>query len=141
IEGAQQKIDRLEEEIISEMLLADDIEKEIKEASQKAISLKEKLSKEKKGLQQKSREMEEKKKELLQKKDKLVPKIPQGQYNLYLKIYNKKNGIALSPVRDEFCSMCHMRIRPQMLNELKAESKLVLCENCGRILYWQEKSV
>ena len=139
IEEAQKKVDELEEEIISDMLLADDIEKEIREATQKAKITNEKYSKEKENLQQKSREIEEKKTGLLQSKEKLLPKIPAIQVSLYLKIYNKKNGIALSPVRDEFCSMCHMRIRPQMLNELKSENQLILCENCGRILYWQEK--
>jgi predicted nucleic acid-binding Zn-ribbon protein len=28
-----------------------------------------------------------------------------------------------------------MRIRPQMLNELLEKDKLLICENCGRILY------
>jgi predicted nucleic acid-binding Zn-ribbon protein len=32
-----------------------------------------------------------------------------------------------------------MRVRPQVLNELKEARKVILCENCGRILYWQEK--
>ena len=27
-----------------------------------------------------------------------------------------------------------MRIRPQMLNELLEKDKLLICENCGRIL-------
>jgi len=139
IEEAQKKMDQLEEEIISDMLLADDIEKEIKEATRKAEITNEKYSKEKETLQQRSKEEEGKKTKLLKNKERLLPKIPPIQVSLYLKIYNNKNGIALSPVRDEFCSMCHMRIRPQMLNELKSENELILCENCGRILYWQEE--
>jgi len=140
IEDAQQKVDFLEEEIISEMLMADDIEVEIKEADQKANKIKQELTKKKEGLAQKKREMEEKKAQLLQEKEALLPKIPTGQINLYSKIYKKNSCIALSPVNDEFCSMCHMRIRPQMLNELKAQNKIIICENCGRILYWVKKS-
>lgn len=49
------------------------------------------------------------------------------------------SGIALSPVTDDFCSMCHMRIRPQVLNELKEAKKLIICEACGRILYWKQR--
>ena len=60
--------------------------------------------------------------------------------NLYKTIFKKKNGISLSPVTGDFCSMCHMRVRPQVLNELKERNKIILCENCGRILYWKEKS-
>jgi len=135
IKEAQQKVDALEEEIISEMLAADEIEDEIKTANQKHIEAEQKLSKEKEILQQKKKESEAKKKELIQEKEKLMPKIPAEQIGLYLKIFKKNNGIPLSPVNEDFCSMCHMRIRPQMLNELKGKKKLILCENCGRILY------
>ncbi|NQT78883.1 MAG: hypothetical protein HQ555_00625 [Candidatus Aminicenantes bacterium] len=139
IKEAQQKIDDLEEEIISEMLSADEIEDEIKTSEQKLKEAKEKYSKEKETLEQKNNESELKKKGLIQEKENLLPKIPASHTSLYLKIFKKNNNIALSPVKDDFCFMCHMRIRPQVLNELKEKEKLILCENCGRILYWLEK--
>jgi predicted nucleic acid-binding Zn-ribbon protein len=36
--------------------------------------------------------------------------------------------------------LCHVRIRPQVLNELLSTHKLILCENCGRILFWREQT-
>ena len=135
IEEAKQKDNDMEEEIISEMLSADEIEDEIKTASQKYSEAEEKFSKEKDVLQQEKKKFETKKDKLNQKKEKLVPKIPSDQVNLYLKIYKRNSGIALSPVKEEFCSLCHLRIRPQVINELKGKEKIILCENCGRILY------
>jgi len=35
--------------------------------------------------------------------------------------------------------MCHMRVRPQMLNEIRDKTKVILCEACGRILYCTAK--
>jgi predicted nucleic acid-binding Zn-ribbon protein len=139
IDGAQKKISELEDEIINEMLAADEIEEEIKEANQKYNGAEKKFSKEKEIFQQKQKKSEAKKKELSKKKEKLIKNIPDDQIRLYLKIIKSKNGIALSPITDEFCSLCHMRIRPQILNELKGKEKLILCENCGRILYWPDK--
>jgi len=139
IEESQKRVDRLEEDVIAEMLLADDIQKEIKEASQKFVAAKEKLSQEKEAIFQKRKEMEEKAAKLNREKEVLLPQIPAEQVSLYLKIFRKKAGVVLSPVRGDFCSMCHMRIRPQVLNELRDTRKLILCENCGRILYWQPK--
>jgi len=135
IEEAKQKVNDTEEEIIGEMLLADEIEEEIKTAGQNYSEAEEKFSKEKDVLQQEKKKFEAKKDKLNLEKEKLVPKIPSDQVNLYLKIYKKKSGIALSPVNEEFCSLCHMRIRPQVINELKGKEKIILCENCGRILY------
>lgn len=140
IDEAQQRIDSLEEEIISEMLSADDINEEIKEAILKYNQEKEKLDKEKATINQRKKELEIKIQKLNQEKERFVHQISPYQIKLYREISQKKNGIALSPVKDDFCSMCHMRIRPQVINELIGEKKLLLCENCGRILYWQKKS-
>jgi predicted nucleic acid-binding Zn-ribbon protein len=140
IEDAQSKIDEKEEEIISEMLNADDIGEEIRKAELKASEAKEKLGKDKDALVLKRMELEKKNKDLTQKKEALIPQIPKEQSKLYSEIFNKKNGIPLSPVIDDFCSMCQIRIRPQVLNELRAENQIILCENCGRILYIKKKS-
>ncbi|MFQ6039050.1 MAG: zinc ribbon domain-containing protein [Candidatus Aminicenantales bacterium] len=139
IEAAQQKADALEEEIIREMLAADEIEKEIQTASAQAEKVQKELELKKQDILQKKKAAEEKRKTLEKKRADLVPTIPSDQIRLYRSIALKKGGIVLSPVWDEFCSMCHMRVRPQMLNELKAETQIILCENCGRILYWQKK--
>ena len=140
IEVAQQKIDQLEEEIISLMLSSDDIEKEIKQATEKHCQEETKLSKEKETINQKKQELEIQIKELTQEKEKLLNQIPLSQSKLYSELSEKKNGVALSPVKGEFCSMCHMRVRPQVLNELRVEKEIIFCENCGRILYWLKKS-
>jgi len=139
IEETQKKIDSLEEEEISEMLAADDIVEEIKIDSQKAEANKEKLLMKKEALFQKKMEAEGKVKNLLHKKDLLIHKLPSKEIKLYQKIFNKKNCIVLSAVKDDFCSMCQIRIRPQVLNELKEKNSIILCENCGRILYWLKK--
>ena len=139
INEAQQKISEMEDEIISEMLIADEIEEEIRDATQKYSAVEKEFSKEKDILEQKQKESEAKKKELTQEKEELISKIPDDQTHLYLKIFKSKNEIALSPLTGEFCSLCHMRVRPQVLNELKGNEKIILCENCGRILYWPDK--
>ncbi len=139
IKESEKKIDGLEEVIIAEMLRADEIEAEIKESNLRFAEAKEKFFQEKETIFQKKKELEEKAKQLGQDRSELLPQIPADQVTLYLRISNKKSGVALSPVRDDFCAMCHMRIRPQVLNELRDTRKLILCENCGRILYWQDK--
>jgi predicted nucleic acid-binding Zn-ribbon protein len=139
IKDAQSKIDQKEEEIINEMLNADDISEEIRRAESKASDAKVKLGKDKEELIRERQELEAKKTDLIQKKEALIPLIPKEQSKLYLEIFRKKNGIPLSPVTDDFCSMCQIRIRPQVLNELKEESQIILCENCGRILYIKKR--
>lgn len=136
IEDTQHGVDTTEEQIIGEMLVADDIEEEIKAAVLRQGQEEESLRKERDALLHKKKEMEDKQARLLAEKEALLPLIPAEQIRLYLTISAKKNGVAMSLVRGDFCAMCHMRIRPQMLNEIRDRTKLHLCENCGRILYW-----
>lgn len=138
IEDSERRVDRLEEEFIAEMLLEDDIQQDIKESNRKLAEVQEVLSKEKEEIYRKQKEAEEKTHQLNRRKAALLPAIPSPQVDLYLSISRKKGGLALSPVRDDFCDLCHVRIRPQVLNELLSSRKLILCENCGRILYLQE---
>ncbi|HEX9902205.1 MAG TPA: C4-type zinc ribbon domain-containing protein [Acidobacteriota bacterium] len=131
----QQKIDKLEEEIIGELLQADEIEVDIRAAVEKDNQEKAVLHQEKETLALEKSRLEEELQRLIKSKQALLPLVPKDQAVLYLRIFDKKGGIALSPVTDDFCMLCHVRVRPQMLSELVEKNQLLLCENCGRILY------
>jgi uncharacterized protein len=139
IEETQHKVDTLEEAIIAEMLAADDVEEEIKAALHKQGVEEDSLKKEKLVLDEKMKQTEARFAALGKERETLLPRIPREQLKLYEAIYQKKGGSALSPVTGDFCAMCHMRVRPQMLNEIRDKVKVILCENCGRILYWTAK--
>jgi predicted nucleic acid-binding Zn-ribbon protein len=143
IQEIQDKIDRLEEEIIKELLAADEIEEEIRAATFKQKNEEEHLKQEIEALNQRKKELEQQKAQIQKQREELLSTIPKAQLQLYLNIARKRGGIALSRVTEEFCSMCQMRIRPQMLNEIRDTTKIHLCESCGRILYFdssEEKS-
>ena len=36
------------------------------------------------------------------------------------------------------CGGCRVSIRPQAMQELRSAAGLMLCESCGRYLYWHE---
>jgi predicted nucleic acid-binding Zn-ribbon protein len=139
IEESQRRIDTFEEAIIAEMLAADDVEEEIKAALHRQGQEEEVLKKEKIILDEKLKETEARFAALDKEREALLPRIPREQIRLYEAIYQKKGGTALSPVTGDFCAMCHMRVRPQMLNEIRDRAKVILCEACGRILYWTAK--
>jgi predicted nucleic acid-binding Zn-ribbon protein len=139
IEESQRKIDTLEEGIIAEMLAADDIEEEIKAALHRQGLDEDSFEKEKLVLDEKMKETEARFTALNKNREALLPRIPREQIRLYEALYQKKGGTALSPVTGDFCATCHMRVRPQMLNEIRDKVKVILCENCGRILYWTTK--
>ncbi len=47
-----------------------------------------------------------------------------------------RKGQALSEAREGHCTQCHVRLRPQVFNEVRRNDTLIQCESCSRILYF-----
>ena len=134
INDTELKADKIEEEIINAMIAADDIEREIKSANGRQSEEKGRIEKDREAILREQKDLEARKAALLREREEIVPEIPPDQIKLYERIGKRSKGVALSPVTDDFCSICQMRVRPQMLNELMGRNALITCEACGRIL-------
>ncbi len=47
---------------------------------------------------------------------------------------NYRNGLAVVPVERDACGGCFNSIPPQRQSEIKQRKKIIVCENCGRVL-------
>ena len=57
----------------------------------------------------------------------------------YDRISKARGGVAVAAVTSAaVCGGCRVSIRPQAMQELRTTTGLILCESCGRYLYWQE---
>ena len=54
---------------------------------------------------------------------------------LFEHVSKQRKGLAVAEARDGSCSVCHVRMRPQMYNEVRRGENLIQCESCLRILY------
>jgi uncharacterized protein len=51
---------------------------------------------------------------------------------------NYRNGLAVVPIVRDACGGCFNAIPPQRQSDIKQRKKIIVCENCGRILVDQE---
>jgi predicted nucleic acid-binding Zn-ribbon protein len=51
-----------------------------------------------------------------------------------------RKGIAVSEAREGMCMICHVRLRPQMFNEVRRNASIIQCDSCRRILYFVENA-
>lgn len=51
---------------------------------------------------------------------------------------NYRNGLAVVSVERDACGGCFNAVPPQRQSEIKQHKKIIVCENCGRILVDQE---
>ena len=101
--------------------------------------LKEKEEKYKKKVEEDNKRFEKlnnEKKELEKKGKELSSSISQDLLAKYKKLLNLR-GIAIVPIVNGTCGGCHLELPPQVINEAKSGKKIVTCERCSRILYWE----
>jgi predicted nucleic acid-binding Zn-ribbon protein len=70
----------------------------------------------------------------------LAKALPIGLLGNYERILKARAGLAIAAVSSPafICGGCRMSVRPQAIQELRAATQLMVCESCGRYLYWQE---
>lgn len=55
---------------------------------------------------------------------------------LFERVAHGRKGVAVAEARDGLCTVCHVRLRPQMFNDVRRNDGLYQCGSCTRILYY-----
>jgi predicted nucleic acid-binding Zn-ribbon protein len=68
--------------------------------------------------------------------EELNPQIPADLLQSYQVLRAHRSGIAVAPVAQGACQMCHMNLPPQLFIELQKDEHVLHCPACQRIIYW-----
>lgn len=71
-------------------------------------------------------------------RDQLVVKADPEIFRVYERLLRNKKDRVVVPIENRCCSGCHIMITPQDENLVRKGERLVFCEHCSRIHYWQE---
>jgi predicted nucleic acid-binding Zn-ribbon protein len=72
---------------------------------------------------------------LIKKRDKAAENVDERLKIAYNRIReNYRNGIAVATIDRDSCSGCFSQIPPQRQLDIKQHKKIIVCENCGRII-------
>ena len=66
----------------------------------------------------------------------IVAMLPRDALSLFERVAHGRKGVAVAEARDGLCTVCHVRLRPQMFNEVRRNDGLHQCDSCTRILYF-----
>ena len=67
----------------------------------------------------------------------LVGQIGPSVMATFERVAKARKGVALSAAtRDGLCSVCHVRLRPPVFQQVRANDTVIQCESCQRILYY-----
>ena len=73
---------------------------------------------------------------LMSERAALTPQISRDALTVYDRVAQGRKGQALAEAKDGLCTICHVRMRPQVFNEVRRNDGLHQCDSCTRILYY-----
>lgn len=65
-------------------------------------------------------------------------KVPKRTMSIYNRVRKVRGGMVVVPVRKRACGACYKALPPHLIQELKRGQKIIGCDNCGRLLVWQD---
>ena len=55
---------------------------------------------------------------------------------IFDRVAHGRRGIAVAEAKAGLCSVCHVRLRPQVFNEVRRNAAIIQCDSCTRILFY-----
>jgi predicted nucleic acid-binding Zn-ribbon protein len=139
IEEAKQEKAKTEEDILTLMEMQERLGVEIKDAEQRFRSREEQARQDEGVVRQKLAAVEQELEGLRTQRRARAKDLPAALLASYDRISKARGGVAIAAVTSAaVCGGCRVGIRPQAIQELRSATGLMVCESCGRYLYWHE---
>jgi uncharacterized protein len=137
IETAQKDLGAAEEKVLERMIELDQLTADVKQAETTRAAQKKAVDAEKAALATELAAEEKTLTETTAKRAALIASVEPRLLSLFEQVAKVRKGVALSmATRDGLCSICHVRLRPQVFQQVRTNDTVVQCDSCQRILYW-----
>jgi uncharacterized protein len=139
IEEAKQEKAKTEEDILGLMEMQERLAVDIKDAEQRFKAREEQARQDEAVIRKKLAAVEAELATIRAQRASRAKELPVGLLASYDRILRARGGVAVAAVSSAaVCGGCRVGIRPQAIQELRSANGLMVCESCGRYLYWQE---
>jgi predicted nucleic acid-binding Zn-ribbon protein len=137
IATAQSDLGSVEEKVLERMLEADDLNAASKKAEAAFAAQSKETESDKKALNQELVTTDASLKQSTEARAALVKALEPRLVALFEQVARVRKGVAIcSATRDGLCSVCHVRLRPSVFQQIRHNDSIVQCESCQRVLYW-----
>jgi predicted nucleic acid-binding Zn-ribbon protein len=124
----------LEEKVLTLITELEGFKSKLKEAETAHKERTAEFTGQKNRLQEEGKSIQKSYEELLEKRKSIVSQLSSDIKSLYEKAYNTIKGVVIAKVDKGMCCSCHVRVRPQLYNEVLGFKAFHRCPSCSRIL-------
>jgi predicted nucleic acid-binding Zn-ribbon protein len=133
---AQGEIKTLEDRILDLMVEADDITADVKRVETALQAEQKTIEQERQALTAEIAALTAREAQLARERVEVVAALDPQVLAIFEMVSRRRNGVAVAEARDGICTICHVRLRPQVFNTVRRNEAIVQCDSCQRILYF-----
>lgn len=140
IAAAEDEHRRLEDDILERMIEGDELTANEERASSRLNAEQAAVDAERAALERERETLESRLEQLVDERARHIGSLAPRLVTLFETVAERRNGLAVALARDGRCSSCQVRLRPQLFNDVLANNRLIQCESCQRVLYFDEEA-
>jgi predicted nucleic acid-binding Zn-ribbon protein len=133
---AQTEVKKIEDSILERMLESDDLTANLKAAEGQLAAETKAVDVDRKMMKASHGDMEAALERIVAERAALVSSLDKQVLTTFEAVSRKRNGVAVAEARDGICTICHVRLRPQVFNTVRRNEEIVQCDSCNRILFF-----
>jgi predicted nucleic acid-binding Zn-ribbon protein len=136
ISVAEEEVSSQETRMLECMEEADGLAVEMKAAEAALKTDKAEVAREVQHLEAERADIERQLQQTLEERQGLAAQVSREALAVFERVAHGRKGLAVAEARDGLCTVCHVRLRPQVFNEVRRNDSLIQCDSCSRILYF-----
>ena len=136
IEAAQNDIRAREDRILEVMMESDELNAEIRKSRSGSESHRKGSRRRARGDRRRDGGLQAEIDKTGAERQRLAAEIDRGVLSIFEQTAKGRKGVAVAEARNGLCTICHVRLRPQVFNEVRKNESIIQCDSCRRILYF-----
>jgi len=136
IATAEEAVRSHEDRILERMEEADGFTRDVKTAESEIKRQEADIAKERQALDEEAATLAQQADQLAAARTAVARELSPAALRLFEHVARQRKGLAVAEARNGHCMVCHVRLRPQVFNEIRRNETLIQCDSCLRILYF-----
>ena len=136
ITTAEETVRSHEDRVLERMEETENLTRDLKAAEAELKRQQGEIAAERKALDAEAGDLRKKAEQTATERIDVAKALSPPALRLFEHVSKQRKGLAVAEARDGVCTVCHVRLRPQVFNEVRRAENLIQCESCLRILYF-----
>jgi predicted nucleic acid-binding Zn-ribbon protein len=141
IEYAETEVKALEDKVLERMLEADELTADVKRTEAELASVQKTVDADRRALAAEVAELQKVIEQVSIERGSLIGGLNPKVLATFEAVASRRHGVAVALASQGICTICHVRLRPQVFNTVRRNEEIIQCDSCQRILYFAPATV